>query len=192
MRTKDYDKKQTILQTAGEMINTEGIASVSMSKVAKAANISSSTIYVYFNDKDDMLKQIYLYNKNALADFLVANVPESDSALTVVTNFAAAVYQFGMQHYEQLLIIEQFSNSPMLGQLNVSDEEALAGFQPFFAATDAGIAKGELKAVTHDVILTFAYQPIIEYVKGVKKNLPGAQNVSLAGLQQMVLAAVRK
>ncbi|MCF7522867.1 TetR/AcrR family transcriptional regulator [Levilactobacillus brevis] len=47
---------------------------VSMSKIAKASGISSSTIYVYFTDKEDVLKQVYLAKKEMLATFLLKNI----------------------------------------------------------------------------------------------------------------------
>ena len=60
MREKDLDKEKSIIDEVSRIILKEGIADVSMSKIAKASGISSSTIYVYFSDKEDLLKQVYL------------------------------------------------------------------------------------------------------------------------------------
>lgn len=192
MRTKDYDKKAAILQTAGTMINEEGISSVSMSKVAKAANISSSTIYVYFVDKDDMLKQVYLVNKQDLATALVAGVSENGSSIDMIKTFMTSLAAFGMNHYEQLSIIEQFNNSPMLDKLQIDSREELAGFNPLFVATDKGIQAGELKPVNHDTILTFAYMPVVAYVKNKQTHLFNDEDIPFKMVINMVLDAISK
>lgn len=63
MREKDTAKQTSIIDEVSNIILNEGIAAVSMSKIAKASGISSSTIYVYFTDKEDVLKQVYLAKK---------------------------------------------------------------------------------------------------------------------------------
>ncbi|ODO60129.1 TetR/AcrR family transcriptional regulator [Lactiplantibacillus plantarum] len=74
MREKDLDKEKSIIDEVSRIILKEGIADVSMSKIAKASGISSSTIYVYFSDKEDLLKQVYLAKKRQLAAFLSQNI----------------------------------------------------------------------------------------------------------------------
>ncbi|MFJ5760843.1 TetR/AcrR family transcriptional regulator [Neobacillus sp. NPDC093182] len=46
MRHKDEKKNESIFQAAIDLINEIGLAETSMSKIAKKANVSSSTIYV--------------------------------------------------------------------------------------------------------------------------------------------------
>ena len=51
MRHKDDSKREAISNAAIELITTIGFANTSMSKIAKAANVSPATIYVYFEKK---------------------------------------------------------------------------------------------------------------------------------------------
>nr|WP_246869722.1 helix-turn-helix domain-containing protein [Priestia megaterium] len=44
---KDENKNESIFQAAIDLINEIGLAETSMSKIAKKANVSSSTIYVW-------------------------------------------------------------------------------------------------------------------------------------------------
>ncbi|MET0753693.1 MAG: TetR/AcrR family transcriptional regulator [Pyrinomonadaceae bacterium] len=50
--------RQTILDTAREMFADEGYQSVSMRKIADKIEYSPTTIYLYFKDKNDLLRQI--------------------------------------------------------------------------------------------------------------------------------------
>ncbi|MDR0199900.1 MAG: TetR/AcrR family transcriptional regulator [Streptococcaceae bacterium] len=58
-RTKDEAKITAISEAVFELTATQGLAALSMSKVAKLAGISSATIYIYYADKKDMLSRIY-------------------------------------------------------------------------------------------------------------------------------------
>ena len=41
------------------MIVKEGFDGLSMQKLAKAANVSPATIYLYFKNREDLLNQLY-------------------------------------------------------------------------------------------------------------------------------------
>src|SRR3954470_17919424 len=60
MRVRDEYKVTTIRQKAIEMIVREGFDGMSMQKLAKAAHVSPATIYIYFENREDLLNQIFL------------------------------------------------------------------------------------------------------------------------------------
>ncbi|WP_232517125.1 TetR/AcrR family transcriptional regulator [Chitinophaga sp. MD30] len=74
MRHKDDNKEGTIRQKAIEMIVQEGFDGLSMQKLARAANISPSTIYTYFDSREDLVNKLYLgveqqFEKDALIGY---------------------------------------------------------------------------------------------------------------------------
>ena len=54
-------KKQKIIQIAAELIRSYGIRGVTMDEIAMQAGVSKKTIYQYFQDKKDLIKQIILW-----------------------------------------------------------------------------------------------------------------------------------
>lgn len=58
MRTRDENKEQLVRQKALEILVKEGFDGFSMQKLAKAANVSPATLYIYFKDKDDLIVKI--------------------------------------------------------------------------------------------------------------------------------------
>ena len=58
MRIKDEDKVIRIYQAAIKVVNSDGFQGSSMSKIAKQAGVSPATIYLYFENKDDMIKKL--------------------------------------------------------------------------------------------------------------------------------------
>jgi len=63
MRHKDENKHRAIVDAAMQLIITEGFGGTSMSKIAKAAGVSPATIYVYFENKQELLDSLYLIVK---------------------------------------------------------------------------------------------------------------------------------
>ena len=84
MRHKDDNKREAIRNAAIELITTIGFADTSMSKIAKAANVSPATIYVYFENKEDLLNQIYLMVKREISEAMLAGY---DDGLPVEDGF---------------------------------------------------------------------------------------------------------
>jgi AcrR family transcriptional regulator len=58
MRTRNADKEQLVKQQAIEMLVAEGFQGFSMNRLAKVCGISVATLYIYYQDKDDLIKKI--------------------------------------------------------------------------------------------------------------------------------------
>ena len=63
MRVKDEDKVTRIYQAAMRVINRDGFQGSSMSKIANEADVSAATIYLYFENKDDMINKLFIHLK---------------------------------------------------------------------------------------------------------------------------------
>ena len=60
MRLRDEKKKEAIFDATIALVNEIGFAEASTAKIAKAANVSPATIYIYYKDKQDLLTSIYI------------------------------------------------------------------------------------------------------------------------------------
>jgi AcrR family transcriptional regulator len=58
MRIRDTNKIDAICNKAVEIVVKQGFDGLSMQKLAKAANVSPATIYIYFKDKEDLILKI--------------------------------------------------------------------------------------------------------------------------------------
>ena len=57
MRLQDENKKAAIFHATIKLVNEIGFASAS---IAKIANVSPATIYIYYKNKDDLLVSIFV------------------------------------------------------------------------------------------------------------------------------------
>src|SRR5215510_12794180 len=58
MRTRDINKESSVKEKAVEMLVKDGFEGFSMNKLAKACGISVATLYIYYKDKEDLIKKL--------------------------------------------------------------------------------------------------------------------------------------
>lgn len=58
MRTRDSNKEEIVKQKAIALLVEKGIEGFSMNRLAKESSISVATLYIYYSDKDDLIKKI--------------------------------------------------------------------------------------------------------------------------------------
>jgi len=58
MRTRDINKEEMVKEKAIEMLVKFGIEGFGMNRLAKECNISVATLYIYYEDKEDLIKKI--------------------------------------------------------------------------------------------------------------------------------------
>lgn len=163
MRHKDETKSEAIFQATIHLLNENGFSNVSMSKVAKLANVSPATIYVYFDNKEDMLGKLYLHVKQRMSLKLFvglsAAMPIKDSFELINRNYI----QFILENKDEFLFLEQFSNTPLVKNLNLTDLMEL--FQPFFDLVARGQEEKVLKNCDVMLLATYLHNPVSELAK---------------------------
>ena len=60
MRTRDQAKYDSIVEATITLTNKLGIDGISISKIAKKAKVSPATIYIYFENKEDLFTKLYV------------------------------------------------------------------------------------------------------------------------------------
>lgn len=58
MRTRDTNKEEIVKRKAVEMLVNLGIEGFGMNRLAKESGVSVATLYIYYTDKDDLIKKI--------------------------------------------------------------------------------------------------------------------------------------
>ncbi|MBS1797481.1 MAG: TetR/AcrR family transcriptional regulator [Acidobacteria bacterium] len=126
-----HNLRQEILDAASELFAREGYANVSMRKIAEQIEYSPTTIYLYFKDKTDLLKQICEETFGKLIE-TVAAIERAGvgEPLDCLRKGMRAYIDFGLRHpyhYEVTLI------TPLAGAINQEDYpyEGSAGQQAF-------------------------------------------------------------
>lgn len=99
MEKEEQKRQNTIrfINAAQEMIDTEGLAHVSIRKIAEKAGFHNSTIYLYFKDLDQliMLASIKYFREysRALGEQSRRNLPAKERFLSIWELFAASIFK---------------------------------------------------------------------------------------------------
>jgi AcrR family transcriptional regulator len=163
MRHKDENKNESIFNAAIQLINEHGLSETSMSKIAKKAGVSASTIYVYFENKEDMLNKLYLNVKKKMSLEVLHNYDDSISLQSAFEHALKKYINFILTNKEEFLFIEQFANSPLLHKL--SRKEGLDLFEPIFSLLEKGKSQNIFKQVDTGLLHMFMFIPAMQYVK---------------------------
>ena len=163
MRTRDDNKIQAIRQKAVEIIVKQGFDGFSMQKLAKAANVSPATLYIYYKDREDLIMQLWSESFKEMAEATLKNfdpnMPFSEGLRVQWMNRA----KYWLKNPDQMRFMEQLRHSPL-------QEKALdmmgAGFKNAMKAfVSNAIKRNELVKVQLEVYWSIAFAPMYNLVK---------------------------
>tara|TARA_B100000902_G_scaffold103417_1_gene105688 strand:+ start:100 stop:741 length:642 start_codon:yes stop_codon:yes gene_type:complete len=102
-RRKDSRPPEIILASK-KILEEKGIKGLSMMKISKAAGVSEATLYKYFNDKNDLLNQVFIDWAEPFIEKMETDI-EDISDLHSSLLFIAIRYLEGMKSAPKLHII---------------------------------------------------------------------------------------
>jgi AcrR family transcriptional regulator len=173
VRARDPLKEKAIRLKAMEMAVREGFDGLSMQKVARAAKVSAGTLYVYFEDREDLILQIY---REEMQKTFAATMEAFDPAMHFDEGLRVQWLnraRYCMKNPLAMQFLEQFRHTPL-------HEKALGlGDTPYRDVMRAfvhnAIERGELVRVPVEVYWAIAFAPMYQLVKFhlQGKSLPG-------------------
>ncbi|WP_281882917.1 TetR/AcrR family transcriptional regulator [Paenibacillus sp. YYML68] len=189
MRPRDDNKVEAIFEATVQLVNEIGFAETSISKIARTANVSAATIYIYHENKEDLLIQTYLRIKRSMSEKLFHGLdssrPVKERFEAIVRNYIAFIYA----HQAYFLFLEQIRNSPLLQKWCLDDMNAL--FQPVFEMFDEGKRQLLLKQADTEMLMVYAVYPIAELVKEHMKKGARLEEDQLNAMLQMSWDAIQ-
>jgi len=163
MRLKNEDKVTRIYKAAMLVINREGFEGSCMSKIAKEADISAATIYLYFENKEDMLNKLYVHLKSKMGHSYFRDgtdlTPSKGTFRTIWLNH----YQYIIDNIEEYNFLENFSNCPLINHV---DKENTLDYCPVFETLlEQSKKTGLLQPMNNDMIYSLLFAPVSYLVK---------------------------
>ncbi|MFT3935612.1 MAG: TetR/AcrR family transcriptional regulator [Chitinophagaceae bacterium] len=163
MRVRDDNKIQAIKEKAVEMIVQQGLDGFSMQKLAKAANVSPATLYIYYKDREDLIMQLWTESFREMAAAMLKNFEPNMSfseGLRIQWMNRAKYY---IKNPVAMQFMEQLRHSPMQEKAeNIVHTE----FKDIMTAFVIGaIKRKELVKVDLEVYWSIAFAPMYNLVK---------------------------
>ncbi|HZK97511.1 MAG TPA: TetR/AcrR family transcriptional regulator [Prolixibacteraceae bacterium] len=159
VRLKTDDKRAAILKATLRLVNSNGFHAAPMAKIASEIGISAGTIYLYFQNKEDLINTLYRELKTRFATKALQgfspDMPVKKGFETIWRN----ILQYKISEPEEAVFIEQCDNTPMV--TDVSREVGLKSVQPLFDLWEQGQREGIIKPVCRQTLFAFSLFPII-------------------------------
>ena len=173
MRTRNADKQELVKQKAIELIVNDGFDGFSVNKLARACSISVATLYIYYRDKDDLIRQIGLevgqtFFAHTFRDFS-PQMPFAEGLTKQWENRA----RFWLEYPQEVAFYEMIRLSPY-GEFIL--EESMVAFKEIMSEfLHRAIRNKELTPVTPEVFWSVAYGPLYTLLRfhSAKKGLGG-------------------
>jgi AcrR family transcriptional regulator len=105
--------RTAILDAARELFAQEGVAGLSMRRLAEKIGYTPRTIYLYFADKDDLLSELIEEEVGRLADHLESTFAKHRSPQQRLEAVALAYVAFGLEHPQAYEAIFMVRSHPM-------------------------------------------------------------------------------
>lgn len=144
---KDTPKRRQILSGARDVFRAKGFDGASMDQIARAAGVSKGTLYVYFQNKEDLFKALILEERIHQADTATAEGLEDQPVETLLREIGL-LYLRKFLRPEKLstlrMVLGATEKFPEFGAL-LFEAGPKAGRRQLTALIEARIRRGELQ-----------------------------------------------
>ncbi|MCE1188761.1 MAG: TetR/AcrR family transcriptional regulator [Ignavibacteria bacterium] len=159
MRFKDEAKQEAIINATVKLVNEIGFVYSSVAKIAKEANVSPATLYIYYKNKEDLLVSTYIEIKKSLAMALARKLNTSLPLRDIFEQMWIEGFNFVKENPDYFRYTEQFANSPYSDLVN--NKELEAHFAPIHRLLAQGMEQKVIKNVHPDILTVFIFFPIM-------------------------------
>jgi AcrR family transcriptional regulator len=179
MRKKDDEKQKNIKKAVIKCILEQGFHGASISKIAKEAGVSPATVYIYYENKDVMLQEIYLEYSEKIFYYLLSNITKDMNGKKLIEILMRGYYDYIHEHEDIFHFVEQFAGCPALS----NQCEVMKGIYSIHNLFDDMKSKKILKNFRNDTLLAVIFSP----VKAISINHCSSEEEILKVLHETIM-----
>lgn len=163
MRTRDISKIDNIYKATLSLVKEKGLAGITMCDISKAAEIGTGTLYIYFKNKEELIKALFLDCRQLSAVKYFEGLDESLPFEKRMQKLFTNVVRFKSENFEVSAFLEQSSHSPYVCMTDLKKKQK--ALKPLFNLIEEGIRDHQLKEMEVQLIVSFMFGVIHEMVK---------------------------
>ena len=155
---KSIDKRNALVKATIELVNNNGFHATPISKIAKMANVSPATIYLYFDNKQDLVNKTYIEVKAEYTKYAFATYNETMSVEEGFEIIWKRIADFKLKECENAMFLAQCDNTPMIDE--PSRQEGIKHLQPLLDLWARGKKEGIIKPISDYLLYAYAINPL--------------------------------
>ncbi|MFO7864767.1 MAG: TetR/AcrR family transcriptional regulator [Salinivirgaceae bacterium] len=114
MRVKDVNKRALILNSSLDLMYRDGIAGLTMLKLAKKAGIATGTLYIYFKNKEELLHELYVELRHKSQQRFMENYNPAEPLKIGLKKVWINYLKHRIEHHKESVFLEQYYRSPYI------------------------------------------------------------------------------
>ena len=172
------DKKQAIFDSMLEMVKEHGFHACPMSTLAKKAGVAAGTIYHYFESKEQLIQELYVFSSDRIIKAMFEGDDEGKPYKERFFNFWMNLYRFYVSNPDVLFFFEQFYHSPY--NTNRHEKKHDRFHEHLFAFIGEGVRQDCFRKVNPEILGVMVHSNIrtAARIKGFGKIKMGEQELS--------------
>lgn len=156
--TKSEIKRNALIKATINLVINNGFHAAPMSKIAKMACVSPGTIYLYFENKQDLINKVYLEIKASFAIYAFKNYNVSMSVEEGFKNIWYQIADYKLMQLEEAMFLSHCDNTPMIDE--ESKQEGIKHLQPLLDLWKRGQDEGIIKKCCHYTLYAYTIYPL--------------------------------
>ncbi len=179
------DKREAILQAAQTLLAKYGFHGFSMKQLAREAGMAAGTVYLYFHDKETLIRELH---KQIIVQLGVEWFAEQDTSRPLDEQFQLIwlkLWDICIANPDRVMCKGQFDNLPP-DSSRALIENAQVGLQPLYTLLLQARERGLLKPLADDVLLSLGIEPCLALAR---KQVYGFIDLDRNTLQQAAAAS---
>lgn len=155
---KSIDKRNALIKATIQLVNNNGFHATSMSKIAKMAKVSPATIYIYFENKQDLVNKTYIEVKEAYTQYAFATYNKTMSVEEGFETIWKRIANFKLKECENAMFLAQCDNTPIIDE--PSKQKGIKHLQPLLDLWERGKQEGVIKSISDYILYAYSINPL--------------------------------
>lgn len=150
-------KQKCVVDAARRLLATKGLHGLSIKLLVKESGVAAGTIYLHFEDKQDIVRKVHA---SVLHEVALAISHNHDSEKPLFEQYQSLwrnLWTYFQQHPNTLLVKAQFDHLPK-GTIKQGLEEAKASFKVVSHLFDEGKSDGQIKDLPEEVLRALSFE----------------------------------
>ncbi|EMR13585.1 TetR family transcriptional regulator [Methylophaga lonarensis MPL] len=145
------DKREAILDAALDLLASCGFHGFSIKQLADKAGVAAGTVYLYFTDREDLIRQLHSEIVQTVAEAIFADNEPSADLWDQYQLICHNLWLFYLENPRVLLAKAQFDHLPP-ATLRSEIEQAWNLFKPLSDLYDKGRSQGTIKPLSNHIL----------------------------------------
>ncbi|WP_440999153.1 TetR/AcrR family transcriptional regulator [Fodinibius sp. SL11] len=138
-KTKELSLKEQIVEAARQVLLSEGYRNFSLRKIAREIDVSATSIYLHFENKDDLVHTLMEQAIERLNNKLQHVAAEADGPIAKLEALAYQYVQFALENQREYQVIHLTSSDEMTRYPKEKFRKARKGYEIVSSVLQEGV-----------------------------------------------------